>query len=414
MNIGATYWSQRKGVLLWAAFDQGAVRDELQQLATVGIDTIRLPLHWEDFQPRPERVASDALRALEQVLEIASDAKLRVVPVLMPLVVAGAIHLPAWITAASLAADLTLSTKFGPLLLVRNETRAPLVWERTQHESEVRDLWNNPAMRTAQHKLIAEVVGYFGDHPVLNGWELGSGIELAYVPSSSDAAAEWLGQTVELAREHGARGTLWYNATLRTLLRRDGPRPDAIAEAGCIPTISLLPPEPVWEGQPLTPDMLLFVAALVRSLSGGIPWIMWGAPAVVNGSGQTFVDRAYGRTVEQPLFDPDQYAQLVETALPQLHAAGVPGIWFAHGFCYRERFVPAEAHSQREQMMGLFDTSGAELPVAVAVQRMASQTAPASSISLPELDIEDYWVDPATSFRRLWQRWQDPAGSDER
>jgi hypothetical protein len=387
------------------------VREEVQQLAASGIDTVRLPLYWEDFQPRPERVASGALRSLEQVLELASDARLRVVPVLLPLAVAGAIHLPAWATAASFAADLTLSTKFGPLLLVRNESRPPLVWEQTQHESEVRDLWTNPAMRAAQGKLIAEVVGYFGDHPVLSGWELGSGIELAYVPSSSDAAAEWLGQTAELAREHGARGSLFYTATLRTMLRRDGPRPQAIAAAGCVSVVSLVPPEPVWEGQPLTSDMLLFVAALVRSLGGQLPMLMLGAPSVANSSGRVFVDRAYGRAVDQPLLDHDQYAQLIEMALPQLQAAGVPSMWFLHAFCYREPFLPAQAHSQREQMMGLFDTNGAELPVAAAVRRAAQQSPSSQTLALQELDVEDYWNDPAASFRRLWQEWQ--AGNDK-
>jgi hypothetical protein len=409
MFIGTTYWSQRNGALLWAAFDRGATREQLQQLAAIGIDTVRLPLRWEDFQPRPERIASSALRSLEQVLELAGDARLQVVPSLLPLAVAGAIHVPAWVTAASFAADLTLSTKFGPLLLVRNETRPPLVWERTQHESEVRDLWTNPAMRAAQHKLIAEVVGYFGDHPALSGWELGSGMELAYVPSSSDAAAEWLGQTAELARRHGARGTLWCNATLRTLVRRDGPRPNAIVQAGCVPIVSVVPSEPAWNGLLLTSDMLGFVAALVRSLGGGVPGLIVGAPAVANGSGRVFADRAYGRAVEQPLLDHDEYAQLIETTLPQLRAVGVPGVCFLHAFCYREPFAPAPAHSQREQMMGMFDTNGAQLSVAAAVQRWAQQPPPAASIELPELDVENYWSDPAASFRRLWQEWQSNA-----
>jgi hypothetical protein len=279
-TLGTTYWPRRKGALLWAAWDRGEVRDELQQIATIGIDTLRLPLHWEDFQPRPERIDSGVLRSLEQTLDLAADARLRVVPSLMPLAIAGAIHLPAWTTAASLAADMVMATKFGPLLIVRSESQPPLIWERTAHQTEVRDLWTNPAMREGQRKLIAEVVGYFADHPALRGWEIGSGIELARLPSSSDAAAEWLAETAESMREHGARGSLFYAATLRSLLRREGPRPESIVEAGVTPVVSLVPPEPAWIGQRLTAEMLRFAAALVRSLCGAAPVLIVGAPAI--------------------------------------------------------------------------------------------------------------------------------------
>jgi hypothetical protein len=305
---------------------------------------------------------------------------------------------------------MLLATKFGPLLIIRNDTPPPLVWERTQHETEVRDLWANPAMRTAQRKLIAEVVGYFADHPALSGWELGSGIELARVPSSPDAVLEWLGQTADIAREHGARGTLSYTLTLRALLRREGPRPESLREAQCTPTIALVPPEPAFQRQPLTTELLRFVASLASSLGGVAPRLLLGAPAVANAAHQTFGDRAYGRTVEQPLLDHDAYARLIEAALPELRQSGLPGVWFAHAFCYGQPFAPEGAHSVRERMMGLFDTGGEELPAAQAVRRFSEQAAPedATATGLPKLDVEDYWSDPATHFQRLWRQWQTP------
>lgn len=405
-SVGATYWPRRKRALLWAEFDRGEVREAFQQLAAIGLATIRLPLHWEDFQPRPERVAVGALRALEQTLDLAGDARLRIVPELLPLAVAGAIHLPAWATAASYAADMLLATKFGPLLIVRGDARPPLVWERTAHQTEVRDLWTNPAMRTAQRTLIEEVVGNFADHPAISGWELGSGIELARVPSSSEAAAEWLHETADVVRQHGARGLLFYALTLRALMRREGPRPDILAEARITPIVSMAPPEPAFAGQALTPEQLRFVVALVRLLGGGSPIVALGAPAVTNAGNMTFADNAYGRAVEQPLLDHDAYARLVETALPQLRSAGAAGAWFVHAFCYPEPFLPETAHSRRERMMGLFDTDGDELPVAGAVQRFTSQPGSEATAESTPLDVEDYWDDPAANFRRLWTQWQ--------
>jgi hypothetical protein len=408
LRLGATYWPRRKGSLLWTRFDRGEIREEFQQLAAIGINTLRLPLRWEDFQPRPERVAVTALRMLEQMLEQAADARLRTVPVLFPLAVAGAIHLPSWATAASYAADLTLSTKFGPLLIVRNEKRPPLIWEHSRHETEIRDLWTNPAMQSAQRLLLAEVVGNFADHPTIHGWELGSGIELGRGPSSADAAGEWLGETIERAREHGARGPLFYGATLRSLVRREGPRPEMIVQAGGVPALSLVPPEPALKAEPLSASLLRFTAALVYSLSRVAPLLIVGASAVANAGGSSFADQAYGTSIEQPLLDPDEYAGLIEEALPELRSAGVPGLCFAHAFCYAEPFLPHEAHSRREQMMGLLDTDGDELPVAKAIQRFAQQPGGDGEPTMPLLDTEDYWDDPAGNFQRLWQQWQTP------
>lgn len=405
-QIGTTYWPRRKGALLWAEWDRGEVREELQQIAAAGIDTLRLPLHWEDFQPRPERVDTRALRLLEQALALAEDTRLRVVPGLFPLAIAGAIHIPAWTTAASFAADMMLSTKFGPLLIIRNESPPPLVWERTKHNTEVRDLWTNPAMREAQRKLIEEVVGNFGDHPIVSGWELGNGIELARVPSSPDAAAEWLGETADVARQYGARGTLYYGATLRSLVRRDGLRPDAIVAAHCTPVINLAAPEPALTRRIPTPELHRFIATLVRSLCGVAPVLQIGAPAIARSEGQTFADNAYGHAVEQPLLDHDGYARLVETSLPELRAMDVPAVWFSHAFCYAEPFAPPSAHSRREQMMGLFDTDGDELPVVRAVVQVAQQPKPETQADFKPLDVENYWNDPARHFQRLWEQWQ--------
>jgi hypothetical protein len=263
-------------------------------------------------------------------------------------------------------------------------------------------------MREAQRKLIGEVIGYFGDHPVISGWELGAGIELGRAPSSADAAADWLGETADVARQHGARGVLYYAATMRSLLRREGPRPDAIASANATLALSLTPPEPAFRNQALTVEMLRFVTALVRSLAGNAPVLIFGSPTVANGRDTTIADRAYGREVEQRLLNHDGYARLVETALPALRSDGVPAMWFAHAFCYGQPFPPERAHSLRERMMGLFDTSGEELPVASAVQRFSRQPTSEEQAKFTPLDVENYWADPSAHFRRLWQQWQAP------
>jgi hypothetical protein len=56
-------------------------------------------------------------------------------------------------------------------------------------------------------------------------------------------------------------------------------------------------------------------------------------------------------------------------------------------------------------MMGVFDADGSELPIAAAVRRAAQAPDPTTTMPLPELDVEDYWLDPQGNFNRLWQAW---------
>src|SRR4051812_4025639 len=95
-SVGLTYWPRRTAFRWWQAFDRAETRDELAHIAALGCDTVRFCLRWEDFQPGQRRINSAALDALEQALDAAAEAGLRVVAALFPVAVGGALQLPAW------------------------------------------------------------------------------------------------------------------------------------------------------------------------------------------------------------------------------------------------------------------------------------------------------------------------------
>ena len=142
-SIGVTYWPRRAGFGWWREFDRGAVREELAHVAALGCDTVRFCLSWEEFQPSPQRVNGGALATLEQALDLAGEAGLRVVAALFPVAMGGALWLPDWANGADPLAQpgvkAAIAAAEGELnghgrLLIRKSGTEPLI--RVMAEAE--------------------------------------------------------------------------------------------------------------------------------------------------------------------------------------------------------------------------------------------------------------------------------------
>jgi len=66
----------------WRRFDTGEVRRDFARICAVGLDSVRIFLLWEDFQPTPDRVAPEALERLVTVADVAANHGLSLVPTL--------------------------------------------------------------------------------------------------------------------------------------------------------------------------------------------------------------------------------------------------------------------------------------------------------------------------------------------
>jgi len=51
--LGVNYWPRKKAMFWWRRFDAGEVRAEFAEIASWGLDLVRVMLMWEDFQPGP-------------------------------------------------------------------------------------------------------------------------------------------------------------------------------------------------------------------------------------------------------------------------------------------------------------------------------------------------------------------------
>ena len=55
-RVGVNYWPARTATGWWAQFDQAVVAADFARIAGSGLDSVRVFLTWEDFQPAPGRV----------------------------------------------------------------------------------------------------------------------------------------------------------------------------------------------------------------------------------------------------------------------------------------------------------------------------------------------------------------------
>lgn len=95
-SIGVNYWPRSSAYAMWTRFDRGEIREDFGRIAKLGLDTVRLFLRWDAFQPQPDRGDPQMMERLESVADLAAEAGLRVMPVLFCGHVDGLTLLPNW------------------------------------------------------------------------------------------------------------------------------------------------------------------------------------------------------------------------------------------------------------------------------------------------------------------------------
>lgn len=427
-ELGVTYWPRRNAFQLWEANDSGAMHDEFAQIANLGITHLRLQLLWEAFQPGPQRIGSVAFRILEQALDHAQQSGLRVVPVLFPVNIVGALMLPGWANGVSLIDELVE----GNL-----EQRLPepnpvaVVCAGSYRINQSPDLFSYRPILRAQRYLIEELVGYFGKHPAISAWQTGEGLEYIHRPGSADAAQRWYASITEAIRARQPGASTIGLVSAEALSQRQGPRPDDMSPYCDSIGVSAAPPEP--DNAQRRSDYPAFLYQLVSGLAQRHAIISdLGIPTTALSGGEWRTSTHAGRSGPVFFGDAEQQALYLEVSLSRLLRAGAPGAWLPAYSDYAQLHwtsppLDLAAHSCTQ---GIIDASGHEKPAAQSVQDFARQYIQGSGVggqgsakqeqeklsederqtqSLPpiptDIDPERYWRDPGAEFARLWREW---------
>ncbi len=434
-TLGLTYWPRRTASNWWAAFDRGAVHDELAHIAALGFDRVRFLLRWEDVQTGPQRVNGGVLSAFERALEAAASARLRVVVGLFPVAMAGGLHVPHWVCNGDPLEELRQVSRFGAPLAAPGAARPQVIYENGYHDYDLHDLLHDPSARAAQRYLVREVVGYFGSHPAIDAWQLGEGLERLRKPASAEGAREWfraLAEAVDSARRGAA--TMGVVST-RALELPAGPRPEHLASICDRVAVSAEVLPAGLPQRPLDVDAVLFLYTLASSLAERpLALAGLGQPTAPEGQTGWVSDSPFGIARQTYLAHPQEQAEFIGRALERLYAAGAAGVWLSDYADYPPELwrLPPLDRAVGARTRGLVDRSGREKPAAEAVRAFAarlraertaatvpspaqpaspadaapppapSPTAPMRHFSPLPLDPERYWRDPRRELEALW------------
>ena len=85
----------------WSNFDRAEVATDFARIAACGLDSVRVFLTWEDFQPAPNQVDRAMLERLVAVADLAAELGLALIPTLFTGHMSGVNWIPAWALGGS-------------------------------------------------------------------------------------------------------------------------------------------------------------------------------------------------------------------------------------------------------------------------------------------------------------------------
>jgi endo-1,4-beta-mannosidase len=388
-ELGLNYWPRRSAMYMWRELDLGEVRDEMQHIADMGFDVVRLFLLTRDFLPGPGLVDATMVARLVDVCRVAAEAGLRVVPTLVVINMSGRIWWPDW---------------------MRDSRGRP------------GNLYEDAALLDAQALLADSCARALAGGAAIRAFDLANEIDDAQRPRTRAAGMRWASRLAGAIRGAAPGVPIQIGAHLPSLSTANEMRVDDIASVADEDVMHAYPLYSDVARNFLDPQLVPFSCALTAELAGsGRPVLMqeFGlCTAPPRHPGATIVDDFLGTPRAQYLASEEEGAAYYEAVLAELVRTGAAG---AYPWCYADYDAQLFARPPfdtaiRERSFGLVRADGAEKPAAAVfrafrARRDAGELAPAQPAPrLLDLSADDYYRDPAHHFARLYARWIERSG----
>ncbi len=192
MRFGVNYTPRKRWWFCWLDWDQQAVKDDLEGVASLGMDHIRIQCLWPIFQPGISSINGRALENLHSLLDAADNAGLDVEVTVLNGWMSGLSFLPSWVM--------------------------PLA--RKQHGDDW-NIFTSRAVIDAEKLLFERIAKTVGNHRRFMGFDLGNelgvlqAINNPVTPAQADAwAREMLSYCEEISpgkfHVNGTDHTHWF------------------------------------------------------------------------------------------------------------------------------------------------------------------------------------------------------------
>ncbi len=368
---------------MWRELDLARVRDEMQHIADIGFDVVRVFALTQDFLPAPFTVAADMVARLVDVAQCAKDAGLKVVPTLIVINMSGRMWWPDWMLDAL---------------------------------GRPADLFSDPTILRSQTLLVETCARALSGDAAIRAFDLANEIDDAQRPKTRDAGWLWASLLADTIRRVAPGASIQIGAHLPSLTTSNNMRVDDLAAVADEDVMHAYPLFCDVARSFLDPELVPFSCALTAGLAGtGRPTLMqeFGLCTAPPGvAGHTITDDFLGRPRSQYLASEEEGADYYDAVLNRLVQTGAAG---AYAWCYgdydpRLFDMPPFATAVRERTFGLVRADGREKPAADVFRRLrkrreAGALVHANVARVLDMSADEYYRAPAAHFERLYAAW---------
>ncbi len=383
---GVNYWPIESAMNWWHRFDSGSVKEDFARIGEAGLRVVRIFLLWEDFQPLPKKISTKALDDLVNVMEIAQEKGLRVLPTLFTGHMSGLNYLPPWM-----------------LELKESESRFPVFSEGKKRRKGIRNFYKDREAIEAQRLMVREVAGALQGHPALWAWDLGNEPSNLIQPERHQEALDWLEIMVsELKKmDESVPVTLGLHQEDLEEDRKMGPKEVArFCDFLSMHTYSIYAR---WAGSPFDEEVSIFLGQLTQWLGSkevlieevGIP------------SSNLYSEEGW-------IVSEEKAFEYYERLFPKLGSAGFLGalLWCYGDYARPLWDQPPFDERRHERFFGLFRADRRPKSFVSLVKASQVDRPNQRSTSRDWIDMarEDYYKNPQHHLSYLYRRFKEEGG----
>lgn len=391
-RVGVNYWPARTAMSWWSQFDRAEVAADFARIAASGLDSVRIFLTWEDFQPAPNEVDLEMLGRFVQVADLAAEHGLALVPTLFTGHMSGVNWIPAWALGGADGDDRFRVISNGKVAHAR-----------------LRNWYTDPAVTDAQALLAAETAAVVKGHEAIWVWDLGNENSNCVLPPTRAAARAWLARLSAAIRGADDDALVTVGLHMEDLEEDRRLGPSDASESCDLLSMHGYPIYAPWAEGATDDQLVPFLARVTCWLGNGreVLFSEFGLPTYRSGD----TSRGRAREDSTPLVDESAAAVYTANTLEGLRRAGCSGAML---WCYSD-YVPALWDSPpfdrapHERTFGLWRHDGSPKPAVAAVTAFvgAERCAVGQADAWIDIDRDEFRRDPKTHMPRLYRRYRD-------